>query len=117
MPIIRIDYNPRLINKATIRSFSEYMLEESVRIFGMKKELYSMFVSEYGEMDFSTAQIEVEIYCGAHEFEGFEESAKDRSDRISTEHAKSIKLWKKDKDAMGIICTITASNWKVNWVD
>lgn len=66
MPVLRIDYDSKVTSDELISDFSTYILEKSTEIFGMKRELFSVFVRAYGPQDYSTAQIEVECFAGAH---------------------------------------------------
>ena len=115
MPILRIDYNPKLVGRDTIAAFSEDILEKSMQIFDMKKDLFSVFVREFSEFDFSGACIELEVLCGAHEFVKEGKTVEEVRDTWSQEHASAVTEWKSDRQVGSIISAVTAVNWKVHW--
>ena len=117
MPVLRVDYDSKLTNDVVITEFCEMYLRRAMEVYGMSKDYFSVFVRPYSEFDFSVAQIEVECIAGEHEYGANDAEVKACRERYAAELAQTVREWKAGKLTGSVISTVTATPWKVTWIE
>lgn len=118
MPLIKIDYNEKIIDTEAIKILVEELLKESMRVYSTDVDKVSIFTSPFGENFASTAAAEIEVRAKLSEYERPNKS----KDELRQEHMREYYTFLKNFIAKhqiqrGIVFTITFEDWQVIWLE
>jgi hypothetical protein len=117
MPLVHVDYDNNFIPESILGTFTQELLEVSMDVFSTDEDHISIFCSEYGPHDRSTAAAEIEFRAAKKEFVDDTRSETEMRDFYLSELSRRIASLKAAHNIeSGIIVTVTIENWKVEWI-
>lgn len=117
MPLIKVDYDEKLLDADVMDDFIKALLQESMKIYDYGEDKVSIFSAEYGRHHFSTAAAEIEIRAKLAEYD---KPGIDRNE-LRQKHLDEYKTFlnefiAKNSLPKGIVFTITFEDWSVEWL-
>ncbi len=117
MPLIKIDYNEKILDKSTINLLIEKLRQESMEIYNAGEDKVSVFTSSFGDHFFSKFAAEIEIRANKKRYE----TPDKKPDEIRKEHVTKYSILLNEfieefKIKEGFVFTITFEDWQVAWL-
>ena len=117
MPLIKIDYNEKILDSATMDDLVQLLLHETMRIFNYGEDKVSIFSAPYGQHAFSTAAAEVEVRAKKAEYDKPNTDANELRQQHMKEYENILaKFVKAHALPKGTVFTITFEDWEVVWL-
>ncbi len=117
MPLIKIDYSEKILDKDQMKELLAMFLKESMRIYNYDEDKVSIFTAAYGDLSASTAAAEIEVRAKLAEYDKPGQDKNEVRSKHLAEYKKYIKAFvKKHSIPKGIIFTITFEDWQVEWI-